>query len=444
MRPVSRQPQTFDPKSAHGGPSDRLGASPSHEHHTDVTEVFRKLAAHGGGAASFDLALDLVLNELVQLARDATGANGAAIALEREGQMVCRATTGGNAPDLGVRVETASGLTGTCLKTGEIQLCSDTETDARVDAAACRRLGVRSMLIAPVADGARATGILEVFSSRAEAFAAHDIDTIRGLARKIADSQKGIEKETLAPEPVAGTSIGELLNPLAEQVASVPDETIVADLADEVPQPRRDVWTSVLVVLVIVAAVALGIVIGWRQAAKNRGSVAAGQASEHSVSTHSLSTQGSAGDPRNAAATGEAATPASGNGNSSPQPRVAPPTSPVDSGGLVITENGKVIYRQVPVAPSRPAAKAAEGARGGLIHRVEPQYPEAAKTQGIQGTVVLDVQVRGDGQVGNVQVVSGDPLLADAAVQAVKQWRYQPSAVDGESRVTFRFTLPPG
>jgi len=441
MRPLSRQPETFDANPARGGSSE--GPRDPIERHTDVTEVFRKLAAHGGGAVSFDLALDLVLNELVQLARDATGADGAAIALERDGQMVCRATTGGNAPDLGVRVETTSGLTGACLQAGETQLCSDTETDARVDAAACRQLGVRSMLIAPVTSGAQATGILEVFSSRADAFAAHDIDTVRGLARKIADSQKGIEKELLAPEPIAETSIAELMNPPSAAPPKVPDEALVPDLAGERPRPSRDVWTSVLVILVIVAAVALGLLIGWRQAAKNRTNAAP------SGGGNSASVQRPAEDQPNAPRIADPSAGDTANVNSAAQTKTAAATSTGESGALVITENGKVIYRQVPAAPARATHNNAQGPRGQLIRRVEPQYPELAKNQGIQGTVVLDVQVLGDGQMGSIQVISGDPLLADAAVQAVKQWKYQPRSVDGRpaeshDRVTIRFTLPPG
>jgi len=439
MRPLSRQPEPFDAKAARGGPSE--GPRDPLEHHTDVTEVFRKLAAHGGGAASFDLALDLVLNELVQLARDATGATGAAIALERDGQMVCRATTGGNAPDLGVRVETTSGLTGTCLQMREIQLCSDTESDARVDAAACRQLAVRSMLIAPIENGGKANGILEVFSSRADAFAAHDIDTVRGLARKIADSQKGIEKEILTPEPIAETSIAELMNPAVQEPPKVPDEALVPDLAGEVPRPTPDVWTSVLVVLVIVAAVALGVVIGWRQAAKSRTNV------PPSAASNSASVQRPADDQPNTQRVANPPIGATANANSPSQPKTAAPTSAVDSCGLVNTENGKVVYRQIPAEHWRTTH--AEGPKGELVHRVEPQYPESAKTQHIQGTVVLDVQVLGDGQVGDIEVVSGDPLLADAAVQAVKQWKYQPHSIDGhpavsQDRVTIRFTLPPG
>src|ERR1700722_20468470 len=96
--------------------SGRVGDMAAGEHHSDVAELARTLAAHGGGAESFDLALDLVLNEVVEQARLATGATGAAVALARDGEMVCRATTGEHAPELGVRVETASGLSGDCLR----------------------------------------------------------------------------------------------------------------------------------------------------------------------------------------------------------------------------------------------------------------------------------------------------------------------------------------
>src|ERR1700756_3571574 len=75
----------------------------------DVSRLAKTLAAMGGGAVSADLAVDLVLNDVVEQARNATAATGAAIALKRDGEVICRATTG-NAPELGVRVETTSGL----------------------------------------------------------------------------------------------------------------------------------------------------------------------------------------------------------------------------------------------------------------------------------------------------------------------------------------------
>jgi len=165
--------------------STDAGGSVSAEAESDLTEVARTLVANGGGPASFDLALDLVLNEVVEQARLSTGATGAAIALARGGEMECRATTGADAPELGARLETTLGLSGACLQTGKIQLCADTETDPLVNAEACRSLGVRSILILPLSDGEEPFGILEVFSPRPNAFGDRDINTLEVLARRV-------------------------------------------------------------------------------------------------------------------------------------------------------------------------------------------------------------------------------------------------------------------
>src|SRR5262250_35971 len=126
-----------------------------------LTRVAQTLAARGGGALSVDLALDLVLNDVVEQARTVTGATGAAVAMFRDGKLTCRASSGENAPDLGVPVDASSGLAVACVSTGEIQQCQDTETDGRVNAEACQLLGVRSMLIAPLVDGQRLVGLIE-------------------------------------------------------------------------------------------------------------------------------------------------------------------------------------------------------------------------------------------------------------------------------------------
>jgi periplasmic protein TonB len=148
---------------------------------------------------------------------------------------------------------------------------------------------------------------------------------------------------------------------------------------------------------------------------------------------------------------------------------------PLDlNGGLVVYEHGKVVFRMGPTEKeSRPegapgvAASAAvqhaavredEGAtapapnsfpsaNGYLLERVEPQYPEAARQQHIQGPVVLNVLVRPSGRVGETSVISGDPLLAKAATDAVRQWRFNPHQLDGkavefETRITVNFALP--
>jgi TonB family protein len=66
-----------------------------------------------------------------------------------------------------------------------------------------------------------------------------------------------------------------------------------------------------------------------------------------------------------------------------------------------------------------------------LIKRVPPVYPEAARLANIQGSVVLKVVIRKDGNVGDLRAVSGDPLLAPAAIDSVRQWVYKPYYRDG-------------
>ena len=113
----------------------------------DLTHI---LEQHVQAGFPPDLALDLVLNELVVRAADATHATAAALALARGEEMVCRAATGPHAPDLGIPINTRDGLSGACVRTRLPQLCDDAEADPRVDPVASRHLGIRSMLIVPV------------------------------------------------------------------------------------------------------------------------------------------------------------------------------------------------------------------------------------------------------------------------------------------------------
>jgi len=67
-----------------------------------------------------------------------------------------------------------------------------------------------------------------------------------------------------------------------------------------------------------------------------------------------------------------------------------------------------------------------------LVRQVMPPYPKEARAKHIQGTVVLHVVIGKDGSVADLSVVSGPPELANAAMDAVKQWRYQPTLLNGE------------
>jgi protein TonB len=70
--------------------------------------------------------------------------------------------------------------------------------------------------------------------------------------------------------------------------------------------------------------------------------------------------------------------------------------------------------------------------KGMLIYRIEPTYPPVARLARIQGVVVLTAIIGKDGTIQNLQLVSGHPLLAPAAIEAVKQWRYKPFLLNGQ------------
>jgi TonB family protein len=81
-----------------------------------------------------------------------------------------------------------------------------------------------------------------------------------------------------------------------------------------------------------------------------------------------------------------------------------------------------------------------------IVKKVPPEYPEAAKKAGIQGQVVLRAIIGKNGDVENLQIVSGHPQLAPAAIEAVKQWKYRPYLQEGkpvevETEITINFTL---
>jgi periplasmic protein TonB len=69
---------------------------------------------------------------------------------------------------------------------------------------------------------------------------------------------------------------------------------------------------------------------------------------------------------------------------------------------------------------------------GLLIKKVQPTYPPLAKAARIQGHVLLQAEISKDGTIQNLQLLSGHPMLAPAAIEAVKQWRYKPYLLNGE------------
>jgi protein TonB len=88
-------------------------------------------------------------------------------------------------------------------------------------------------------------------------------------------------------------------------------------------------------------------------------------------------------------------------------------------------------------------------AQGNLIHNVKPPYPPLARQARVQGMVVIQAVIGKDGTIQNLRVVSGHPMLAQAALEAVKQWRYKPYYLNGEpvdvdTTINVNFTLSGG
>jgi protein TonB len=86
---------------------------------------------------------------------------------------------------------------------------------------------------------------------------------------------------------------------------------------------------------------------------------------------------------------------------------------------------------------------------GMLVRKVPPSYPPLARQARIQGTVVLQATISKEGSIENLQLISGHPMLAPAAIEAVKQWKYKPYLLNGEpveveTQVQVNFTLAGG
>ena len=208
-----------------------------------------------------DLAFDLVLNELVVRAAEATHASAAALALVRGDEMVCRAATGHLAPDLGVPLNIRDGLSGACLQTRQPQLSVDTEFDPRVDPAVSRRLGIRSILIVPVFDSndtnAQFAGVLEVFSHSPAAFSNSDQKLLEGFAEECARARHAAIELSQRPPTEA------VVRPESVMPEVIPHDFVAASprLAR---RPPYEAWTLVLGTLAILAIIAVSFLIGSR------------------------------------------------------------------------------------------------------------------------------------------------------------------------------------
>jgi TonB family protein len=394
---------------------------------------------------------DALLTEIAQQALLTTRATGAAIALAQGEEMVCRATTGGHAPDLGVRLDTTSGLSGACVQTSHVQICGDTEMDPRVDVETCRALGVRSILVAPLLQKGALIGVMELFSPIVRSFGERDIQTIEACARRILEA---MEKRPGSDE-VAANENPEWTD--SKSPAEPPPFAFSDSVNSSEPIRKRDFGTTVLTGMVIGLAILFGSLLGMR-IARQRGSRSLAYVVPTLPPAKAAVSVSPAVEPSDAATSNEPP--------HTSKSETVNPTKTIatgnHAGGLVIYQNNRVVF-QIPPSQAEPGdqrdvlepnteagsfSKLTPAAAGELlISRVEPQYPPEALAAHIQGTVGIHLQVDRAGSVQRARVFSGPPELAQAAVDAVRQWRFRPYSPNGKAQdfqttATIDFRLP--
>lgn len=126
--------------------------------------------------------MSLVVERTLPLVR----ADGAAIELAEDGEMVYRATAGTAREHLGLRLKREASLSGLCVTTGEPLRCDDTECDPRADREACRKVGIRSMIVIPLRHKESIVGVLKAMASEVAHFSERDMKTLTLLSGLVA------------------------------------------------------------------------------------------------------------------------------------------------------------------------------------------------------------------------------------------------------------------
>lgn len=138
--------------------------------------------------AKMGLDLGAVMQLVTEQTQHLTKAAGAIVELAEGEEMVYRAAAGIAEPQLGLRLKMSGSLSGQCVHEGQILRCDDSENDARVDREACRKVGLRSMIVVPLKHNESAVGVLKVVSPSIDAFSDEDIQILGLMSELIASA----------------------------------------------------------------------------------------------------------------------------------------------------------------------------------------------------------------------------------------------------------------
>jgi len=213
--------------SAHLAPASMPTKAPGPPLGPSVREALRFPGEDGGKSLSqmAQRDLDATLQLLAERAQYITGASGAAIALRQGEKMVCCASAGPSAPEMGAHLQIDSGLSAESVRTRKILICEDAENDPRVNRDSCRAFGVASVVVMPLVREEEVYGVFELLSGRPRAFEERDYVALNRLAEMI---QTAVEHAEAARR--AETDLGQAGNAQSVTAASINTETRAPEL----------------------------------------------------------------------------------------------------------------------------------------------------------------------------------------------------------------------
>jgi GAF domain-containing protein len=190
-------PSQTAPKVALAWPGSAGAMAAKGDHVAISLEAETADADEGGGSATVQYEFDSLgtdfsatLRLIGERALTLTRGSSAAIALQHKDGVICRASVGAGAPALGARLDVNSGLAGECYREGKAVRCDDAECDPRVDLESCRRLGVRSVVAAPVRYERDTIGLLMVLAREPFNFDEGDVAVVESLSNTLVRSMK--------------------------------------------------------------------------------------------------------------------------------------------------------------------------------------------------------------------------------------------------------------
>jgi diguanylate cyclase (GGDEF)-like protein/PAS domain S-box-containing protein len=211
--------------------------------------------------AKANLDLDAFINLVVERMAILTLATGAVVEMVEGDAMVYQAVAGTLSEHLGLRLSKHSSLSGLCIQSREVLNCIDTENDPRVDIAACRAIGVRAMVVAPLFNAGNPVGVLKIVAAEPFTFTDRDVQTLRLMA--------GLIGAAIGHQTDYDTNL-RLLSERTEAVTALEQE-IARRIAIEEAVRENELRTRMILESSYDAFIAMdsnGVIIDWNQQAE--------------------------------------------------------------------------------------------------------------------------------------------------------------------------------